>query len=106
MDHPRRGCSKLLSCEVIRSPQDSGGPRQRILVGRGLLSSWPLLLSGDAWRTPAIGGRDTLGCDCFFFDLVRVFFTKLQALSSNNRFIRASFCLGLYVICTCHVLMN
>jgi hypothetical protein len=61
--NPRRGCSKPLSCEVICSPQDGGGPRQRILVGRGLPSSWPLLLGGDAWGAPAIGGGGTQGPD-------------------------------------------
>jgi hypothetical protein len=60
---PRRGCSKPLPCEVIRSPQEGGGPRQRIFVGRGLPSSWPLLLGGDAWRTPAIGGGGAQGPD-------------------------------------------
>jgi hypothetical protein len=73
----RRGCSMLLSCEVIRSPQDGGGSRLRVFVGRGLPSSWLSFLGGDALRTPATSGRDTLVLDCFDLVLSRVFFCKV-----------------------------
>jgi hypothetical protein len=46
---------------VIRSPQQQGGPWLWIVARRGLLSSWPWLLGGDAWRTPASGGGGAQG---------------------------------------------
>jgi hypothetical protein len=72
----RRGCSKLLSCEVIRSPQDGGGPRLRVLVGRGLPISWLSFLGGD-----------TLVLDCFDLVFSRVFSVKCRPLFSNSRFL-------------------
>jgi hypothetical protein len=62
----------------------------RFLVGRRCLSNLPLILGGDASRTPAICGRDAQGLDCFLFLSARVFFVKVDALSSNIRFFRAS----------------
>jgi hypothetical protein len=53
-----RGCSNSLRGEVIHSPHWREGPRWLSVVGRGLPSSWPLLLGGDAARTPAMGGDD------------------------------------------------
>jgi hypothetical protein len=87
---PRRGCSKLPSLEVMCSPWLGGGPRRRSNAGRGLPSSWPLFLGGDAWRTPAIGGGDTQGRNRFSFPCCRVFFVKSEGLSSNTRLARAS----------------
>jgi hypothetical protein len=98
----RRGCSNLLSCEVICSPQDGGGPRLRVLVGRGLPSSWPLFLGGDALRTPATCDGGTRGLNCFFIFSSRVFYVNKQALSSNIRFL-ASVVRDLLAICTCHM---
>jgi hypothetical protein len=52
------GCSNSPQIEVIRSPIRREGPRWMSVVGRGLPSSWPLLLGSDALRTPANGGDD------------------------------------------------
>jgi hypothetical protein len=98
MDRLRRECSKPLSCKVIRSPRDGGGPRQRVLVGRGLPSSWPLFLGEVALRTPAASGRDTLVLDCLHLVLSRVFSVKCRPLSSNIRFLERVFARGLLKI--------
>jgi hypothetical protein len=59
-----RGCSNSLHHEVIRSPWRRGGPRLKIDAGRGLPSSWSLLLGGDASRMPACGGGSAQGPIC------------------------------------------
>jgi hypothetical protein len=51
----RRGCSKPLCYKVIRSPWLGGGPRLRIIAGRGLMSNKSLFLggvedAGEKWR--------------------------------------------------------
>jgi hypothetical protein len=76
-----RGCSSSLRGEVIRSPLRREGPWWMSVVGRGLPSSWPLLLGGDASRTPANGGDDAQGHDCLLSLCSRVFFVKEMALS-------------------------
>jgi hypothetical protein len=85
-----RGCSKPLSHEVTCSSWLGGGPRLRIHAGRGLPSRRPLLLGGDALRTPAIGGGDAQGRDCILSFSSRVFCVKIKTLSSNSRFLRTS----------------
>jgi hypothetical protein len=87
--HLRCGCSKLPGHEVMRSPWLGSGPRRQINVGRGLPSSWPLFLGGNAWRTPAKCGGGTEGLDCFRSSSSRVLCVKSRVLSSNSRFPRA-----------------
>jgi hypothetical protein len=87
--HLRCGCSKLPGHEVMRSPWLGSGPRRQINVGRGLPSSWPLFLGGNAWRTPAKCGGGTDGLDCFRSSSSRVLCVKSRVLSSNSRFPRA-----------------
>jgi hypothetical protein len=60
------------------------------VVRRGLPSSWPLLLGGDALRTPAIGGDDAQGPDCFSSLCSRVFYVKEMALSVGWAFPRTA----------------
>jgi hypothetical protein len=75
-----RGCSNSPRNEVIRSPLRREGPRWLSVVGRGLPSSWPLLLGGDASRTPTNGGDDAQGHGCFLSFCSRVFHVKERAL--------------------------
>jgi hypothetical protein len=82
----RGGCSKLPSGEMMRSPQLGGGPRRKIIAGRGLPSSWSLLLGGDAWRTPARCGGGARGLHCKKIICSMVFFVKRGALSVDRRF--------------------
>jgi hypothetical protein len=77
----RRGCSSSLWGEVIRSPLWREGPWWLSVVGRGLPSSWPLLLGGDASRTLANGGDDDQGHDCLLSFCSRVLFVKEMILS-------------------------
>jgi hypothetical protein len=84
-----RGCSNSLRGEVIRSPHRREGPRWMSVVGRGLPSSWSLLLGGDASRTPAKGGDDAQGPVCFLSLCSRVFSVKEMALSVGWAFPRA-----------------
>jgi hypothetical protein len=81
----RRGCSKPPLCEVIRSPQMGGGPRQRALAGKGLLSSWLWFLGGDAWRMPATSGRGTFVLDCVDLVSCRVFSVKCKPIRFLER---------------------
>jgi hypothetical protein len=67
--------------EVIRSPWRRGGPWLQIVTGRGLPSSWPSLLGGDASRTPMIGGDDAEGPICILSFCSRVLFVIETALS-------------------------
>jgi hypothetical protein len=76
-----RGCLNPLLYEVIHSPWRRGGPWLLIVAGRGLPSSWSLILGGDALRTPAMGGKDAQGHDCFLSFCSRVFCVKGMALS-------------------------
>jgi hypothetical protein len=74
-----RGCSKPLCYEAIRFLWLGGGPRLRIFVGRGLPSSRPLLLGGDAWRTLTRSGGDAHGLNCFESLCSRVFLVKSKS---------------------------
>jgi hypothetical protein len=49
-------------------------------------------------------GGDTLGLDCFFIFLTRMFFVSMEVLSSNIKFFRTSLVKGLLVFCTSYVL--
>jgi hypothetical protein len=89
-----RGCSNSLRGEVIRSPHRREGPRRMSVVGRGLPSTWSLLLGGDASRTPANGGDDAQGPDCFLSLCSRVFFVKELVLSVGWAFPRAALLQG------------
>jgi hypothetical protein len=60
----------------MSSPWRLGVPWLRLIVGRGLPGSWPLLLGGDASRTPARGGRGAQGLDCKLSFSSRVLFIK------------------------------
>jgi hypothetical protein len=92
------GCwsSTPLGSQVVR-PRLSGGS-QGLDLGAGEEHSSILRseLGGDAWSSPAVGGRDALGPDCFSHLLVRVFFVKWEAPSSNFRFLRARDVKGLF----------
>jgi hypothetical protein len=85
----RYGCSNSLQDEVIRSPPWMKGPWQLSVARRRLLSSWSLLLGGNASRTPAKGVRATEGPDCFPLFCSRVVSIKSWALSLDRRFPRA-----------------
>jgi hypothetical protein len=84
----RSGRSKRPSGEVIHSTQLGGGPRQKIVIGRGLPSSWSLFLGGDAWRTPARCGGDARGLHCWNILYPRVLCVKRKPLSLDRRFSR------------------
>jgi hypothetical protein len=75
------GCSNPFYHEVIRSPWRKGRPWLQIVAGRGLPSSWPLLLGGDASRMPARGGEGAQGLDCKLNFCSRVLFCKKIRLS-------------------------
>jgi hypothetical protein len=70
------GSSRPIHHEVMRSPWRVGGPRLRLVAGRGLPSCRSLFLGGDALRTPARGGGGALGLDCFVSFSSRVLFVK------------------------------
>jgi hypothetical protein len=80
------------------------GRWQKTHAGREPTSCLLLFLGGDAWRTPAFGGRDTQVLDCFVQIRCRVFFVKCKPLSSNTRFLERVLYKGLFVkLCTCHI---
>jgi hypothetical protein len=82
--------SSTLHChQVVRPRWLRGGQRWWCIAGRGYSSFLVLFLGGDAWRTPATCGRGTSGLDCFFIFSPRVWFVKVQALSSNFLVLRA-----------------
>jgi hypothetical protein len=60
----------------------------QIIAGKELPSSRLRFLGGIAWRTPASGGGDTRGLDCFIFFGSRVVCVKRKALSVDRRFPR------------------
>jgi hypothetical protein len=91
-----RGCLNSLRDEVILSPHRSEGPWWMSVIGRGLPSSWPLLLGGDALRTPANGGEGAQGPDCFSSLCSRVFYVKEIALSVGWAFSRAALLQGCF----------
>jgi hypothetical protein len=67
------------------------------VIERGLPSSWPLLLGGDASRTPANGGDGAQGHVCFLSFCPRVFFVKERALfvgwaSPKTALLQGRFC--------------
>jgi hypothetical protein len=55
------------------------------VVGRGLPSSWPLLLGGHASRTPAEGDREAKGLDRFSIFSFKVVLVKSLAFSLVSR---------------------
>jgi hypothetical protein len=57
MSQSGHGSSKPTLHKVMHSPWRVSGPWMQLVIGRGLLSCWPLLLGGDTSRTPARGGR-------------------------------------------------
>lgn len=83
----RHWSSTLLRHQVVRPRWQGGGQWTRFFAGRGRSSTLPLILGGDALRTPATCGGDTQELDCFFFFSVRVFFVIIEALSSNFKFL-------------------
>jgi hypothetical protein len=87
----RRRSSVPLRHQVVRPRWLGGDRRLWFFVGRGCSSSLPLILGGDAFRTPAICGGGTQGLDRFSYLCPRVFFTIWKALSSICWFFRASF---------------
>jgi hypothetical protein len=91
-----RGCLNSLRGKVIRSPHRREGPWWMSVVGRGLPSSWSLLLGGDASRTSAKGGDDAQGPDCFLSLCSWVFFCKEMALSVRWAFPRAALSHGCF----------
>jgi hypothetical protein len=85
-----RWSSTLLEGQLV-CPRSFGCSQRIDLVVGVELSS--LLLSefgGNAWSSPAFGGRGVLVLACFFFFSFRVLFVKLKASYSNNRFFRVS----------------
>lgn len=62
-------------------------------------------LGVGAWRSPASCGRGSQGLDCFLSFSSRVLFVNLKGLSSNIRSSRARFAKGLFVKCTCHLVI-
>jgi hypothetical protein len=96
------GSSKPSRREVIRSPRRLGGPWLWRVVTRGLPSCWPLLLGGDASRTPARGGGDALRLDCKVPFSFKVLFIKRVALYADRRFHRARFVKIASLLCTCN----
>jgi hypothetical protein len=99
---PRRSLVPL-GIQVVRPQIPRSGRRGDLIVGRGFSSIQPSNFGGNAWRSPATGGRDTCVLDCFFPFLDMVFFAYMEALSSNSRFCRASLVKGLYVNCIFHM---
>jgi hypothetical protein len=97
------GCSNPLHHEVIRSPWRRGGPWLKTNAGRGLPSSWPLLLSGNALRTPACGGGGAQGLVCKNIYSFGVLFVIEAALSLDRTFPRARMAKVVSVNCTHHV---
>jgi hypothetical protein len=57
--------------------------------GRGLPSSWPLILGGFIWRTPAKGDGEAQGLDCKLSYSSRVIFVKNKTFSIDRRFPKA-----------------
>jgi hypothetical protein len=89
--------STLLDSQVVRPRPSSGSQGLDLVVGNGRSSLLRSELGGNAWGSPAFGGRGAFGLDCFFHFLVRVFLVKWRAPSSNVWFLRArdvkgSFC--------------
>ena len=66
----------------------SAGVRGRSPEGR-VRASCSKDLGGDAWRSPAICGRDALGSDCSSSYCSRVLFVNARSFSSNSRSFRA-----------------
>jgi hypothetical protein len=83
------GSSRPIHHEVMHSPWRIGGPWLRFIAERGLSGYRPLLLGGDASRTPARGGGGAQGLDCNLTFGSRVLFVKRSALSLDRRSPRA-----------------
>jgi hypothetical protein len=79
------GSSKPIHHEVMRSPWRLGRPWLRLIIGRGLPSCWPLLLGGDASRTPTRGGGGVQGLDCKLSFSSKVLFVKRLTLSLDKK---------------------
>jgi hypothetical protein len=80
--------STLLDSQVVSPRPSSGSQGLDLVVGQDRSSLLRSELGGNAWSSPALGGRDAFRLDCFFHFLVRVFFVKLRASSSDVRFLR------------------
>jgi hypothetical protein len=81
MSQSGHGSSKPTLHKVMHSPWRVSGRWMRLVVGRGLLSCWPLLLGGDTSRTPARGGRGAQGLNCKFSFSSKVLYVKISVLS-------------------------
>ena len=77
--------------QVVRPRRPQAGRWQRFIAGGERLSI-PLSDLGvhSTLRSPAVGGGDAQGLDCFSSFSSRVFSVRVEALSSNIRFVRAS----------------
>jgi hypothetical protein len=84
------GCwsSTPLESQVVRPRPSSGSQGPDLDAEHERSSTMRSGLGRDAWSSPTVGGRDTLGLDCFSYLLVRVFFVNWKAPSSNTRFCR------------------
>jgi hypothetical protein len=102
----RRWSSMLPRRQVVRPRRLGGSQRLWFYVGRRPSSALPLLLGGNALRTPAFGGGDARGLDCFASLVPGCFLQSrrpyLQISGSFGRVDVRSFLQN----CTCHTLMN
>jgi hypothetical protein len=94
-----RRSSTTSSLQVVRPRRRRRSRRCWFLAGvEAVASSDPLFYFGVHRLEVAgeHGGGDPEAPDCFSFFSARVFFVRLEALSSNSRFLRASVVKGLY----------
>jgi hypothetical protein len=84
-----RRSSALLHRQVVRPRRRRSDRRIRSFAGSMLLSNLASYLDGNVWRSPASGGGDSQGPDCFPRFCPRVFFVMFEDLSSNSWFLCA-----------------
>jgi hypothetical protein len=84
------GAQRLSTDKWFRPRRRRDGWRMLSNAGSVLLGISVPYLDGDVCRSPASGGGDILGSDCFSYSSSRVFFVTFEVLSSNPRFLSAS----------------
>jgi hypothetical protein len=87
MEVPRcsvRRSSSSLHRQVVRPRRRRSGHRIINVAGSMLSSVLASHLDGNVSRSPATGGGDVQGPNCFFSFCLRVFYAILEGLSSNS----------------------
>jgi hypothetical protein len=88
--------------QVVRLRPSSGSQQLDLFVGAELASILLLELGGDAWSSPATGGRGT-GLDRVFCNVCRVLCVSVRSSLQILGLLVQEMLEDLTAICTCHV---